>query len=70
MAWWLPALCPERLKQLRGNRTAEEMDKLCGIASGAWAKAEADGADVAMYTRAAIRNALHTSYDFLCGKGE
>ena len=69
MAWWLPDFCPERLKQLRGDRTPDDMDKLCGIAPGAWAQAEANGANVAMFTRAAIRDALHVSYDYLCGNG-
>lgn len=58
----------DRLRTLRGNRTPDEMDKLCRLAPGAWAQAERNGAAINTYGRAAIRDALGVSYDYLCGK--
>ena len=66
MAWWLPEFDPDKLRALRGARTPEEMDKLCGLAPGCWARVEADGRDINLYGRAAIRNALHLAYEDPC----
>lgn len=70
MAWWLPEFDPDKLRALRGARTPEEMDRLCGLAPGCWARVEADGRDINLYGRAAIRDALNLTYDDLCIKTE
>lgn len=66
MAWWLPPFDPAKLRVIRGQRAPEEMDKLCRLAPGVWARVEADGRDINLYGRAAISNALHLTYDDLC----
>ena len=62
----LPPFDPARLRALRGHRTPEQMDKLCRLAPGVWARAEQDGASVNLYGRAAIRDALGVDYADLC----
>lgn len=64
--WWIPPFDTAKLRALRGERTAEEMDKLCRLAPGVWARVEADGRDINLAGRAAIRDALHVAYDDLC----
>lgn len=66
MAWWMTPFDPHKLRAIRGQRTPEEMDKLCRLAPGVWARVEADGRDINLYGRAAIRDALHLTYDDLC----
>jgi hypothetical protein len=56
---------PARLRALRGARTPEQMDRLCRLAPGVWARAERDG-DLNLYGRAAIRDALGVDYADLC----
>ena len=68
-AWWVQPFDTDKLRALRGERTPEEMDKLCKLAPGVWARAEADGRDLNLYGRAAIRDALHVTYDDLCAAG-
>lgn len=70
MAWWQIPFDGEKLRRIRGARTPEEMDKHCRLAPGVWARAEADGRDLNMYGRAAIRDALHLTYDDLCVDAE
>lgn len=66
MAWWLPPFDPAKLRAIRGQRAPDEMDKLCRLAPGVWARVEADGSDINLYGRAAISEALHLTYDDLC----
>ena len=66
MPWWMEPFDEEKLRAIRGDRTPEEMDRLCELAPGAWARVEADGRDINLYGRAAIRNALHLTHEDLC----
>lgn len=66
--WWLPPFDTDKLRALRGARTPEDMDKLCRLAPGVWARVEADGRDISLYGRAAIRDALRVTYNDLCAQ--